>query len=294
MGFQIVEGVARTMWAPVAGSTGGGESTPRLYVGELVVARGGGVQKLAYPYGWADKLHRDLARSIARSGGSTASNNAVFGVVVGTNRKTPVYSTTYHAEYIDYAAPYSAGTETYAGVSGPWAVGERRAMVKIALIDATTVLRAPLFASTNTFGTAPSVLTVTASTSGRTVTTATCGFTPVAGLSTIYFRSGNAAGIYRITSDTSTTVIAFDAHIAGSTAASANVGDTLVRVHLPAIGAGRMTIPTRPLWINSIAANSSNFFAIDVLRLDLSVASQEYVDFRFNSSQFGVGNSPTT
>jgi len=294
MGFEIREGVARTMWAPVAGSTGGGETTPRLYVGEIVTARAGGVQKLAYPYGWADKLHRDLTRSITRNGGSTATGNTVFGVVVGTNNKTPKFSTTYKAEYIDYLAPYSANSETYIGVGGPWAAGEKRAMVKIAIIDSTTVLRAPLYASTNTFGTAPSALTVTASTSGRTVTTATCGFTPVAGLSTVYFRSGTAAGVYRITNDTSTTVIAYGEHIAGSTAASANIGDTLVRVHLPAIGTGRMTIPTRPLWINTIAANSSNFFSIDVLRLDLSVAGQEYVDFRFNPTHFGVGNSPTT
>lgn len=295
MGFEIVHDQPHTIWAPLAGSTlSSAETTPRLYVGELVVARAGGVQKLAYPYGWADKYHRDIQRSNLRSASSTGADNSVFGVVIGTNKKTPSYSATYSTEYIDYLAPYSATSETYALTGGPWAMGEKRAMVKIALITADTVLRASLFSSTNTFGTAPTVRTVTASTSGRTVTTATCGFTPVAAYATIYFRSGAAAGNYRITSDTSATVHAWDAHIAGSTAASANIGDTVVKVHVPAIGRGRMTIPTRALWVNAIAANSSNFFAIHVTKLDLSVAGQEYVEFRFDPVHFGTNNSPST
>lgn len=294
MGIQVVSDVPRTMWLPVAQSTVNfTEATPRLYVGELIAVRASGLNKLGYAYGWNDHLHRNTGRSVARTAtASTAVNNVPYGVVIGTNRKTPVFSTTYNAEYVDYVNPCSAGTDDFVLVGGPWAHSDRRAMVKVALITAETVLRAPLYSSTNTM-TVPTVYTITASTSGRTITSAaTIGTHPYQ--SSIFFRSGRAAGTYRDVSTTTTTVNQFREHLRGSTAANALVGDTFVKASCPTFGKGRATIPTRPLFFTANAANTTNWFGIDVIKLDLSVAGQEYVEFRFDSALFGINNSPTT
>lgn len=295
MGFQIVSGVPRTLWAPLAQSTVNfTEATPRLYVGEIVVARTSGVNRLAYAYWWNDSVHRGVTGSILRTAAaSTGVNNVPLGVVIGTNRRTPIFSTTYNAEYVDYVNPVSAGTDDFALVEGPWASGDRRAMVKIALITAETVLRAPLYSSTNAPGTAPTVYTVTASTSGRTMTSAaTIGTHPFQ--SSVYFRTGSQAGVYRNISTTTTTVNQWREHLRGSTASNGMVGDTFTKVSCPTFGQGRATIPTRALFFTANAANTTNWFGIDVIKLDLSSSGQEYVEFRFDPALFGRANYATT
>lgn len=295
MGFQIVSDVPRTIWAPLAQSTVAfTEATPRLYVGEIVTCKTSGINRLGYAYAWNDSLHRAVTRSVLRTAtASTGVNNVPFGVVIGTNRRTPVFSTTYNAEYVDYVNPVSAGTDDFALVGGGWSQGDRRAMVKIALITAETVLRAPLYSSTNAPGTAPTVYTVTASTSGRTMTSAaTIGSHPFQ--STVYFRSGSQAGVYRDVSTTTTTINQWREHLRGSTAANGLLNDTFTKVSCPSFGKGRATIPTRALFFTANAANTTNWFGIDVIKLDLSVAGQEYVEFRFDPSLFGIANYATT
>lgn len=292
MGFEIREGVARTMWAPMAGSSipfAQAKTSNRLYVGQLVTGRAGGVLPLTPALGWADKTHRVQTVAYARTAVVASMGNNILGVVVGTNMKTPNFSATYAAEYIDYLSPASATSETYVGVGGPWAAGEKRAMVKIALIDSTTVLRAPLFSSSAASRTAPSVLTVTTAAGSTGCTTATCGFTPVAGLSTVYFRSGGNAAVYRGTSDASATAATW----VEATPVAVAAGDTIVRVALPMIGKGRMQTNNTCMWINAIDAISTDYFAVDVLRLDLSTAGNEYVDFRFDPSHFLYADQTT-
>lgn len=288
MGFEIVEETPRTIWAHLSGSSiPYATATPRLYVGQLVSPKGTGIDRLAQAIGFADEARRRGAVSIAKNVTSTATGNQVFGVVVGTNRRSPVFSTTYNAEYIDYAAPYSATNDDYFGVGGPYSAGEQRAAVKIALINPTTVLRAPLFNSSATTMTAITLGTVTACSSGRTVTTATLGTVGISGLSTIYFRTGAAAGTYRVCNDTSATVHTWREHLASSTgAATGLIGDKVVKVNLPCIGKGRMQIDSLGMWIDSGSSCTANFFSINVLRLDLSTAGKEFVEFQFDPVHF--------
>ena len=284
--MNIVHGVPQTAWYPVI-------NTDTLYVGQLVRAKNEGVEPIAVASGIADSSHRSRVNSILAE--PSSGNNTIFGLVIGTSNKTPSFSTTYNAEQITYASPNAAAvnTNTYTGVGGPWARGDNIAYVKVALLDSTITLRSPLYQSSSIVGTAPTVGTVTASTSGLTVTTATVGVTGVASQSTLYFRSGNAAGAYRVTDDTSATVHAWDIPFS-STAASAQVGDTVVKVNLRPVGKCRAQVSNEALWLDSGAAVTTNYFSVDVVRLDLSKAGGEYVDFRFDPIHFSIGVQATS
>ncbi len=286
MGFEIAHGVPQTQWYPVI-------NTDTLYVGQLVRAKNEGLEPVATATGIADSSHRSRVNAILAE--PSSGNNTIFGLVIGTNARTPVFSTTYNTEQITYSSPNAAAvtTDTYFGAGGPWAVGENLAMVKVAILDPTITLRSPLYQSSSVVNTAPTVGTVTASTSGQTVTTATLGVTGVASQSTLYFRTGSAAGAYRVTDDTSATVHAWDIPL-NSTAASAQVGDTVVKCNLRPVGKCRAQISTEALWINSGAAVTADYFSIDVTRLDLSSSGREFVEFRFDPIHFSIGVQATS
>jgi hypothetical protein len=284
--MEIVHGVPQTAWYPVI-------NTDTLYVGQLVKAKNEGVEPVAQASGIADSLYRKRTTAILAEG--STSNNIIFGLVIGTSNKTPSFSTTYNAEQITYASPNAAGvnTNTYTGVGGPWAKGDNIAYVKVAILDPTITLRSHLYQSSSVVGTAPTVGTVTASTSGQTVTTATVGVVGVASQSTLYFRSGNAAGAYRVTDDTSATVHTWDIPLS-STAASAQVGDTIVKVNLRPVGQCRAQLSNEALWINSGASVTTNYFSVNVTRLDLSTAGKEYVDFKIDPIHYSIGVQATS
>lgn len=296
MSFQIISDVPHTLWGPVCGSSiPFTEATPRLHVGQLVKSTLGGFQRIDNALGIGDSTHRLRTVVDDINAASSLSFNNVYGVVIGTNRKTPIFSTTYNAEYIDYVAPYSAGTEDFVLGGGPWARGENRAMVKVALIDSTTILRGNIYSNTSGAPTAISELAITASSSGRSVTTATAGYTPaLAGFNTVYFRSGGEVGTYRITNDTSATVHTWREHLANSTGANANVGNNVVKVSLRAMGKSKMLTGVLGLWVDGGSSFTSNYFYIDVIRLDLSVAGSEYVDFRFDPLHLGINVQATS
>lgn len=286
--MEITHGVPQTQWYPVI-------NTDTLYVGQLVIAKNEGVEPLRQAVGAVDSTHRTRVNAILAQGNSTASNNTIFGLVIGTNAKTPSFSTTYNTEQITYSSPNAAAvtTDTYFGAGGPWAVGENLAMVKVAILDPTITLRSPLYQSSSIVGTSPTVGTVTASTSGQTVTTATLGVTGVASQSTLYFRTGTSAGAYRVTTDTSATVHAWDIPL-NSTAASAQVGDTVLKTNLRTVGKCRAQLSTEALWIDSGAVVTTNYFSIDVTRLDMSSSGREFVEFRFDPIHFSIGMQATS
>lgn len=286
MPFEIAHGCPQTQWYPVI-------NTDTLYVGQLVRAKNEGLEPVATAVGVADSSHRSRVNAILAE--PSSGNNTIFGLVIGTNARTPSFSTTYNTEQITYASPNAATvtTDTYAFAAGPWAVGENLAMVKVAILDPTITLRSPLYQSSSVTGTAPTVGTVTASTSGLTVTTATVGVTGIASQSTIYFRSGSAAGAYRITDDTSATVHAWDVPL-NSTGSNAQLGDTVVKTNLRHTGKCRAQVSTEALWINSGAAATADYFSIDVTRLDLSSSGREFVEFRFDPIHFSIGVQATS
>lgn len=260
-------GSPQTIWAPIKpGAT--------VYVGSLV-----SIDQSALDEGF-------VVRPTGVGVSNTTNKDRPFGVCIGTNRRTPVYSATYQAEYITDAGATGIRTDTteYIMPEGPWSAGEGRAMIKIAVITPSTILRMPI--RNNAIGTAISTLTSTAgNANGLTVTTGACDFTPVANLCSIYARTGVNAGTYRITDDTSTTVATWDVHMKNTTATA---GDTYVRVPLRTNGVSYVTIGdgTVASFIDASVSPATNYDIIHVLNLNLAEAGGEYVDFMFDADAF--------
>lgn len=218
---------------------------------------------------------------VAAGASNTTNRDVPLGVVIGTNLATPLYSSTYLTEYITDASPHDT-TADLQGVEGPFAKGDKTHMCKVQLIDPTTVLRAPI--RNAAIATAPTVVTATnTSTDGLGITTGATDVAPVAVWSTIYCRSGANAGAYRVIDTTSTTVHAWDKAMVSDIA----IGDTFViAVGLRPVGPSKAYISAEGDYIDCAAALTTNYLFIDVVRLDLSVAGDEYVEFRFNIDNF--------
>jgi len=257
MGFRVVHNGCQPIWAPLI-------NTDTLYNEQLVVVGNEGVAPLA----------------AATGAGDTTGKQVPYGVVIGNNLKTPTFDSTYNTDKILYKDPSSAGSEDYVSVEGPWAKGDKQAMVKIDLITAQTVLRAPLY--TDTLGTAPTVGTLSGTPTTVTATSSAVEEAGVASLSTLFVRSGDQAGAYRVTDDTSTTALTWDLPLNAAPVA----GDTVVRINLRPQGLSRMQIGTEALFVDTGATVTTNYFLIDVIRLDLREAGREYVEFRFHPCHF--------
>ena len=268
MGFEVVHGNPQTIWAPVVNSD-------TLYVGQLVRCNNEGVEPFVQASGLADQARKMASVALIADGGS--ANNQLFGVVIGTNKRTPTFNTTYKAEYITYVSPASASSGDYFGVEGVWAKGDLQAMVKVALITSETVLRGPIYNAA--YGTAPTVLTVASGASTTGCTTNASESTNVASEATIYFRTGAAAGCYRICDGTSATAQTWDIPT-GTTCA---VGDTAVKVQLRTLGQSKIMLDSEATYIDNNAELTSHYHLIDVIRLDLSEAGKEYVEFRMST-----------
>jgi hypothetical protein len=206
-----------------------------------------------------------------------------FGVVVGQNRKEPLYNSTYKGFYITSEDPHASTTE-YVGVEGPWPKGDKCAMVLVELIYPTTILKGRIFNAT--YGTAITVGTVT------TASTTGAGFacsaglsdasTPVGALGTVYCRSGANRGIYRITTDTSATTKTVAQYFPYDIA----LGDTFVNVQMRPWGQSYVQTDTESMFFTAAANPATDYWIIDVIKLDLSEAGNEYVLFKFNADHF--------
>jgi len=255
------------IWVPVKTST-------TVYNGSLV--------------GWDTSAAADegvLPLPAAAGVGNATNYDVPFGVVIGNNEKNPIYSTTYLAEGTTQggtADPHGGPAREYVGLEGPWSKNEGTSFVKIAVITPSTILRAPI--RLGAIGTNITELTATSgSASGVTATTNACGFTPVASMCTIYCRKGANAGVYRITSDTSTTVAAWDVAMPADTAA----GDVFVRVPIK-IGHSYMQLGDSAVcsFIDGSATPASNYWQVMVTRLDLREKGKEFAEFYFIGTSF--------
>lgn len=267
MAFSIVHPKnSQNVWLPVlAGET--------IYTGQIVSndasALVEGVQYLPQAVGASNTTNKDIP----------------LGVVIGNNNVSGniAYSSTYKAEYITAAAAGSAynSTTQYQGVEGPWAKGDPIAMVQVALIDPCTVLRAPLYNAA--VGTAPTEVVVStgSGTDGLGCTTSATDVASVATLGTIYARSGKNAGIYRTLTSASTTTHTW----LQAMPKDMEIGDKAVIVPLRPYGISYVQI-TMGLYVDVSQAAATNYFTIDVIRLDLRDAGNEYVEFRFNADNF--------
>lgn len=268
-GFEIAEGTARTVWMAADGSS-------TYYVGQLVgfnasagAMSTGAVVPLPVPSGVFD----------------ATGEVVIAGIVVGLDQLTPTYGT--YGQYISAAITTQAdllARDRYNGGRGMYAPNDRQVMVEVALIDSTTVLKGPIC---ETGGTAPTVVTDSAgSATGYTSagTTSACSFTPVANTSSIYCRSGANMGLYRVTTDTSTTAPAVTVAFPYDVVA----GDTFVRLSLKQ-GLCHAYISGPGLYLdNTLSGGTTNSYGIHCLYIDAKTAGSEYAVFRFDGVHFSV------
>lgn len=254
----------QTVWAPIVDSD-------TCYVGGLLMASDEGLKPLTTATGAADTTNKAIP----------------YGICVGTNNYTPSFDSTYKTDKITDATPLASTTE-FVGVEGPWHKNGHMAMVKVALIDPSTVIRGDIFDGAT--GTAMTVATVAAA-GAAAATSCTCdglGF-PAATTkisktyATIYFRSGNNTGAYRILDSTSSLALTWDKPLFAAVAANS----TLVGVNgLRPNGLSQMQIGGEATYINGGTDASTNYFSVTVARLDMRTAGKEFAEFRFNTCHF--------
>jgi hypothetical protein len=264
--FEVVEAPLRTIWMPV-GTAAGANTANTLYVGQLVTNTVGTTSSGAFQF--------------VQSG--TPDTRAPFGVVVGTNNKEPVFSTTANSEYITSAVDQAGVTARKSAglgeMGGMYVPGDNRAYVKVAVIGADTVLKGRLFAGA--YGTALTVGTVSTGSgtgAGYTCAVAGLGVTRIAYNSTHFFRTGLNSGLYNVSYDTGSTLQATTFYAYWPF--DITVGDKVVCVNL-AQGITNITFDALGLYVDAQAAQTATQVA-EILEINLSVAGSEYVIFRFN------------
>jgi len=225
-----------------------------------------------------------LLMGAAVGAADTTAFKVPFGIIQGFNvypgnetyssgrlTMTAIASSSMHAATAKYL-----GGNTEHGI-----VDDGRPQAQVALIDPCTYLKMPIF--NGAFGTAITVGTVsTASTTGAGFTsTACCDVAGVAGYSTVYCRTGNNRGAYRVTSDTSTTVKTVYDYFKYDVA----IGDTFVGVPFR-LGTCFLQLDATATYVEASATPATNYYAAFVAEINLAEAGNEYVIFRFTPDQF--------
>jgi hypothetical protein len=264
MGFQIAMGTPQCIWVPVDNANRSTYET--LRIGQLVSSTSDGAVNLGQASGAAD----------------TSGKQIPFGVVVGTNRYKSLYDTTYKTEYITADDPHGNTTDyrMFASLNAP--MGDNVAMVKVALITPETVLRGQIFNAV--YGTAPTVTTVTTgSTTGAGYTAGAHDYaTPVADICTTYCRTGGNSGIYRVTTDTSATVKTVGMYFPNDIA----IGDTFVSVPQRPWGTSFCQTDAEAMFIDCSVSPATNYWVIEVVKMDLSTSGNCHILFRFGMDHF--------
>ena len=268
MAFSIVHQASQqTQWMPV-------EPGETCYIGQLV-----GIDV-------AGPLEGVRPLPVAAGANNTTNKDIPLGVVIGNNNTAGNLVT--NATYGEYITQVAAGsvygsTTQYEGVEGPWVKGDPQAMVKVQLIDSTTVLKAPV--CNGGLGTAPTVVTATTGCGGDGIgmTTGATDATTVANFATAYMRSGANMGIYRTLTSASTTAHEWLKAMPNTIA----IDDTAVVINgLRPYGPALAYIDAEGTYVDCSAAVSTDYFIIHVRRLDLSEAGNEYVEFTFDGDNF--------
>ena len=269
MAFSIVHPEShQTSWVPVL-------AADTCYIGQIVMVDSATPLEGVMPLGQAAENNNYTNMDIP------------MGVVIGMNATAgnAVYDTTYHCQSItaDAAGTAHGSTTQYRGVEGPWSRGDKIKMVKIHHIDPSTVLRAPLFDTT--YGTAQAAVTFTTGCAGDGIGGITGASTvaTVANFSTIYIRSGANLGIYRTLTSASTTTHTWLQAMPHTIA----IGDTALIVNgLRTYGHCMCQFDAEAMFIDTNAALTTDYFNINVRRMDLSKPGGEYVEFTFDAANF--------
>lgn len=280
IGFEVVYSPLQPIWVPVD-TTDVLSIGQLLYYGKRVNANTGGVKALA----------------TASGNCNLTAGTSPWGVVVGDNNATPVYTTRTTALVklqtitgVDTAANQLARDWRLAE-GGMYSKGDPQPMVQIMRITPETVLKG-YFRSSATVGTttiSELPLLSGATTTGGTF--ATFGFTGLADNATLCYTSGTNMGIYRPRTDSSATVTTYTREfpytpVVGDKAKSVNVRQGICRMNLDT---------TYGLWIDNTAALSTDHYQIHCLDINLMAeAGNESCTFQFAADNFIVHTVRTT
>jgi len=273
MGFKVVEGTIRELWAPVDFSN----SAKTVYQGAIVSASmntgGSGL-----PAG------DGIVTIAAAAGASDTTGKAVpMGVILGFNYAADSQTYTNGLETgVSYGSQALQVAHAARGVEGVYPKGDGRLFAHLAVIGPNTILEGPIY--NGAYGTAlPTYSNTAASTDGLTVTTSAVTFTPITYNSTWFCRSGANAGLQRVAYSTSTTshtfYVAFQNDIA--------IGDVFCPVAVKEFGTCAVQFDANATYVEmSAVAYSTNYYIIDVLELNMKESGKERVIFKFNADQF--------
>jgi hypothetical protein len=267
-GFSISEGDPRVVQMATDG-------TSTYYLGQLVAysaaakaATPGSVVPLAVPAGAFD----------------TTNFQVIAGVVVGFNDMIQTQNATFNKQYSTGVVTQAdqAARSFYNGGTGMYSPNDPQVLVQVALIHPDTVIRGPIRETS-------SVVTVETDTGGADSTGYTTAgtqsasaFTPVANTCSVYCRSGKNMGLWRTTSDTSTT--AMDVTVAFPYDVVA--GDKFARFSLKQ-GLSLIYISGPGMFIdNTLSGGTTNYFGARVLNIKADVAGEEYAEFMFDACHF--------
>lgn len=259
-GFTVLDATELgTVFAPV-------EGTSDLYVGEIVYASAYGVEVIGVAAG-----HGDLT-----------AMTVPYGIVIAGNNKTKIYGTSAFGYAEKTSGVNTAAAQLardFRGAEGMYAKGDPMPLVQIALIGATTRIRGRLFQSA--YGTPPTVATAASGLSTAGMTTSTITRATIASNSVCYCRSGVNQGLYRVLNSASATAHTFAKEFPYTIVA----GDTFVFGPKP--GANTIIqLDAVSQYIDTGADATTHDYRINVLRTNLEVAGEEYVDFMFNPVVF--------
>ena len=253
-------------WMPVLAAT-------KVYTGALVAidsdAPGEGV----------------LAMVPATGHNNTTALDIPMGIVVGNNNTTGNLESDSGGEYITQIAAGATygSTKEYQPIEGEWPMGDRMAYVLVHRMTPDTVIRAPIWDTTLGTDLAEVAVTVNSGGDGIGCTTAAVTVAPVSNFATMHVRTGANRGSYRTLTSTSTTAHTW----LHALPAEFVVGDKVVVCNgLRPYGISMMITDATGLFIDANAALTTNDFFIDVRRLDLSTAYNQYVEFTFTADNF--------
>ena len=273
MGFSIVEQATpiKSTWYSTDGSSS-------YYIGQIVtfvaaskaVVTAGAVKPLAVPAGAAD----------------TTNFQVIAGIVTGLNKYRQPSLSSYGQYDTGVLTQAAQSLRDFRGAGGMYSKGDSQTLVEVTRITPDTLIEGPICNAA--LGTAPTVVYDTAGTdtTGYTSagTTGACDFTPAASLCTMYCRSGINAGLYRVTSDVSTTApvctIGFPNDVV--------LADSFVRVPLKQglsyIYIGGSDVPG--MYINCGQPPATNYFIVMCEKVNLKRAGEETAQFRFSTCHF--------
>ena len=251
-------------WMPVLAAT-------KIYTGALVS------QTVLTP------LEGVMPMTPAVGDSNTGVNDYPYGVVVGNNNVSGNIEADSSGEYITQVAAgatYGA-TKNYQPIEGEYPYGDRMAYVQVHRITPTTVLRANLWDTT--LGTDLAEVAITANSGGDGIgcTTAAATVANVARFGTIYVRTGANRGVYRKLTSASTAAQTW----LHAMPAEFTVGDKVIICNQRHYGITHIQTDATGVFIDANDAGT-NFFPVDVRRLDLSTAGNQYMEFTFLAENF--------